>query len=87
VFIGFAVKHIWVDAADGKTVVINPTPAIFQKPAGSGIVFLCPNCIPGNVENAILVAKFRCRSWFECGRIQGFYCGYVPIEQKYMTVE
>jgi hypothetical protein len=87
VFIRFAVEHIRVNATDGKTAVINPAPAIFQKPAGSGIVLPCPQCIPGNVENAILVAKFWCRSWFKCGRIQCFYCGYVLIEQEYMTVE
>jgi hypothetical protein len=42
IFVRFAVEHIRVNAADGKTVVINPAPAIFQKPAGSGIVVLCP---------------------------------------------
>ena len=42
VFVRFAVEHIRVNAADGKTAVINPTPAIFQKPAGSGIILLCP---------------------------------------------
>jgi hypothetical protein len=87
VFIRFAVKHIRVNAADGKTAVINPAPAIFQKPAGSGIVLPCPYCIPGNVENAILVAKFRCWSWFESGRIESFCCGYVPIKQEDMTVK
>jgi hypothetical protein len=80
-------EHIRVNAADGKTTVINPAPAIFEKPAGSGIVFPGPQCIPGNVENAMLVTEFWCRSWFKCGRIQCFYCGYVPIEQEYMTVE
>jgi hypothetical protein len=87
VFVRFAVKHIRINAADGKTAVINPAPAIFQKPAVSGIVLPCPYCIPGNVENAILVAKFRCRSWFESGRIESFCCGYVPIKQEDMTVK
>ena len=87
VFIRFPVEHIRVNAADGKTAVINPAPAIFQKPAGSGIVLLCPYCITGNIENAILVAKFRCRGRFERGRIKGFYHGYVPIEQEYMAVK
>jgi len=87
VFVRFAVKHIRVNAADSKTAVINPAPAVFQKPAGSGIIILCPYCIPGNVENAILVAQFGRRGRFESGRINCFYCGYVTIEQEYMAVE
>jgi hypothetical protein len=87
VFIRFAVKHIRVNAADGKTVVINPAPAIFQKPAGSRVVLLCPYCIPGNVENAILVAKFGRRGRSESERIEGFCRGYVSIEKEYMAVK
>jgi hypothetical protein len=87
VFIRFPVEHIRVNATDGKTAVINPAPAIFQKPAGSGIVLLCPYCIPGNIENAILVAKFWRRGRFDRGRIKGFYHGNVSIEQEYMAVK
>jgi hypothetical protein len=87
VFVRFAVEHIRVNPADGKSVFINPAPAIFQKPAGSCFVVLCPQSITGNIENTILIAKFGCRSRFESGRIQCFYCGYVTIEQEYVAVE
>jgi len=86
-FVRFTVEHIGVNATDGKSVFIDPAPAIFQKPAGSGFVVLCPQGITGNIENTILIAKFGCRSRFESGRIQCFYCGYVTIEQEYVAVE
>ena len=42
VFVRFAVEHIRVNAADCKTTVVNATPAIIQKPAGSSLIVLCP---------------------------------------------
>jgi hypothetical protein len=61
VFVRFTVEHIWIDPADSKTAIINPALSIFKKPATAVGCILCPYCIPGNVEYAVLIAEFG--SW------------------------
>ena len=86
-FVRFPVEHIRIDAADGKPVVIDATSSLFQKPAGTGRIILCPQGIPGDIECPILVAEFRRRGWFQCSGINGFYRCYIAVEQEYMPVE
>ena len=59
-----AAEHMGVDAAAGKPLVINPTLSAFKKPAGSGRVVVHPECIPGNIKHAVLVAELRVRCRF-----------------------
>ena len=70
-FVSFAVEHVGINVADGKTAVINPASSVFQEPARSTGVILRPQCIPRDIEYTILVAEFRSRCGFESG---GFQC-------------
>jgi hypothetical protein len=69
-FIGFTVEHIRINTTDSETAFINPAPPVVQEQAGSTGIILGPQCIPRNIEYAILVAKFRVRCWFEGFRIE-----------------
>ena len=71
VFISFAVEHVRINAADCKTAFVNPAPSVFQEPAGSTGIILCPQCIPRDIEYTVLVAEFGSRCGFESG---GFQC-------------
>jgi hypothetical protein len=62
--IRFFMKHVGVDATDGKTPVVNPAPVVLQEVAGPAIIVLCPQGIPGYIECLVLVAKLRVRSRF-----------------------
>jgi hypothetical protein len=86
-FISFTVKHVGINAAYGKTAFVNPALSVFQEPAGSAIIILYPNCIPGDVENTVLVAEFGCRRRFDSSRINCFYSGYIAIKQEHVSVE
>jgi hypothetical protein len=81
------VEHIGVDAADGKPAVINPAPAIFKEPAGTCLIILYPESVPGDIENPVLVAELRprCRLkglWFDLP-----YNFYVPVKEEDVTIE
>jgi hypothetical protein len=73
VFVRFPVEHKWINPTDSKTVVVDPAPSVFQKPAGLTVIILCPYCIPRDIKYAVLVAKFGCRCRFDCSRIK---CSY-----------
>jgi hypothetical protein len=87
VFVWFTVQHVRIDTADNKPPVIDTAPAVFEEPAGSCIIILYLQCIPGNIEYAILIAEFRPRS-----RLQGigfdFPHGFhIAVEKEDMTVK
>jgi hypothetical protein len=57
--IGLAVQHVGIDAADGKPVFIDAAFSLFQKPAGSLVIVLCLQGIPGDIERSVLVTELR----------------------------
>jgi hypothetical protein len=83
----FTVEHIGINTTDSKTAVINPALSVFQKPAASINCILCPHRIPGNIENAVLVAEFGRRRRFKSSRVKCPDRGDIAVEQEYMTVE
>jgi hypothetical protein len=87
VFISFTVKHVWINAAYGKTAFIYPALSVFQEPAGSVVIIPYPYCIPGDVKNTVLVTEFGCRCRFDSSRINFFYYGYITIKQENVSVE
>ena len=58
-FVGFAMEHVRVHAADGKPVFIDATFAVFQEPAGPGLIIMRSQRIPGDIKCTVLVAEFR----------------------------
>src|SRR5512137_770321 len=56
-FVRLPVKHVRVNATDGKPLVIYPAPVVRQEPAGPAIIVLCFKRIPGYIECSVLVAK------------------------------
>ena len=85
--IRFTMEHVRVDAADRWPVFIDPAPAIFEEPAGSITVVLCPQRIPGDIKYTVLVAELGLRGRFDRGRIEGPDTGHFAIDQKNMAVE
>jgi hypothetical protein len=85
--IRFPVKHMRVNATDGKPPVIYPAPVVLKEVAGPAVIVLCPECIPGYIECSFLVAKLRERSRFNRFRINfPGYC-HITVEKEYMAVE
>jgi hypothetical protein len=83
----FAVEHIGINTTDRKAAIVNPALSVFQEPAASTGRILCPNCIPGNIEYAVLVAEFWRRCRFQSSRIKSPDGCNITIEQEYVTVE
>jgi hypothetical protein len=81
------VEHVRVDPADGKPVLVDPASALFEKPAGSFRIILCPESVSRDVEYSVLVTEFRIRCRFKCIRVQCTDPLYVPVEKENVAVE
>jgi hypothetical protein len=81
------VKHVWVDTTDTEAPVVDPALLVLKEITGSTFIILYAESVPGNIEYAMLVTKFREWGRFDTLGIDLSRNGCITVEKEYMIIE